>query len=48
MPNPTSTALHECLGYRLAGTFHEVGFKFGRYGDVGWYELDVSGPEDRT
>lgn len=42
-PNPVSVAMHEAYGYRLVGTFREVGFKFGRYWDVSWYEKDLSG-----
>jgi phosphinothricin acetyltransferase len=38
LPNPASVALHEKLGYEYVGTFTEVGFKFDRYWDVGWYE----------
>ncbi len=44
LPNAASIALHERLGFRLAGTYREVGFKLGRYWDVSWYERDVSGP----
>lgn len=38
MPNPASVALHERLGFRKAATYTEVGFKFGRYWDVCWFE----------
>jgi phosphinothricin acetyltransferase len=41
LPNPESVALHERLGFRLVATYHEVGFKFGRYWDVNWYEKEV-------
>jgi phosphinothricin acetyltransferase len=37
-PNEVSVMLHKNLGYRYVGTYHEVGFKFGRYHDVAWYE----------
>ena len=43
LPNPGSIALHERIGFSPVGTFREVGFKFGRYWDVRWYEKDVSG-----
>ncbi len=43
LPNARSVALHESLGFTLAGTFREVGLKFGKYWDVSWYEKDVSG-----
>jgi phosphinothricin acetyltransferase len=37
-PNPVSVNLHESLGLSHAGTFRQVGRKFGRWHDVGyWY-----------
>ncbi|REK22690.1 MAG: N-acetyltransferase [Actinobacteria bacterium] len=39
VPNPPSVALHERLGFRHVGTFHEVGRKFDRWLDVAFYEL---------
>ncbi len=41
LPNQGSIALHERLGFKLAGTFHEVGSKFGKYRDVSWYEKEL-------
>lgn len=41
LPNEASVALHESLGFHLAGTYREVGHKFGRYWDVAWYERDL-------
>jgi phosphinothricin acetyltransferase len=38
LPNDASVALHERFGFRAAGTFHEVGHKFGSWWDVRWYE----------
>ena len=38
LPNDASVALHERCGFRAAGTFREVGRKFGRWWDVRWYE----------
>ena len=38
LPNDGSVALHEAFGFRHIGTFDEVGFKFGRWHDVGWWE----------
>lgn len=43
LPNDASIALHERLGFAQVATFHEVGFKFGKYWDVAWYEKDLSG-----
>ena len=42
LPNPESIALHERMGFQLAGTFREVGFKFGKYLDVAWYQKNFS------
>lgn len=37
--NSTSIALHTRLGFRLVGTFREVGHKFGRWLDLACVEL---------
>ncbi len=37
LPNPASLALHEKFGFREVGVFTEVGRKFDRFWDVGWY-----------
>ncbi len=39
LPNAASVALHERLGFRKIGIFDEVGWKFGRWVDVGYWEL---------
>ncbi len=39
LPNEASVKMHESLGFRQAAHFHEVGFKFGRWIDVGFWEL---------
>ena len=44
LPNPASIRLHERFGFRPIGVFHEVGRKFGRYWDVGWYEKSLRDP----
>jgi phosphinothricin acetyltransferase len=38
LPNQASIGLHRGLGFASVGTFKEVGFKFGRYWDVEWFE----------
>src|ERR1700674_3518113 len=38
LPNPASIALHERLGFGLAGCFSEQGRKFERFWDVAFYE----------
>lgn len=42
--NSASIALHEQLGFAYAGTIHHAGFKFGRWLDLVFYELRLSGP----
>lgn len=39
LPNPASIALHEKLGFVPIGHFREVGWKFDRWVDVGYWEL---------
>lgn len=39
LPNPASVALHERLGFSKVAEFREVGFKFGRWIDVAYWEL---------
>lgn len=43
LPNPGSVALHESLGFVHVGTFHEVGRKFDRWHDVGFWEKRLQG-----
>ncbi len=38
LPNETSIALHEKFGFKKCAEFREVGFKFGRWIDVGYWE----------
>lgn len=39
LPNPASVGLHESFGFRAVGVYHAVGYKFGGWHDVGWWEL---------
>lgn len=41
-PNGASVALHEKLGFEKVALFREVGFKFDRWIDVGYWELQLS------
>lgn len=47
LPNAASVALHERMGFRHAGTFEHVGFKFGQWHDVGFWSLQLA-PETPT
>ena len=42
LPNDASVALHEKLGFEKAGHFVEVGRKFDRWVDVGYWSLALS------
>lgn len=42
LPNAASVALHEGLGFRKIGHFSEVGRKFDRWIDVGYWELTMA------
>jgi len=39
LPNATSVALHEKLGFAKVAEFKQVGFKLGRWVDVAYWEL---------
>lgn len=41
-PNERSVVLHERLGFRKVAHFSEVGFKFGRWVDVGYWQMSLS------
>jgi L-amino acid N-acyltransferase YncA len=43
LPNEASVALHEKFGLKQVARFEEVGFKFGRWVDVGYWERRLSG-----
>ncbi len=38
VPNPASVALHLGLGFTPIGTYSEIGFKYGHYIDVDWFQ----------
>lgn len=42
LPNAASVGLHEAMGFRHLGTYEEVGFKFGRWRDVGWWQRPLN------
>ena len=41
-PNAASVALHEGLGFTYVGVFRAVGFKFGRWHDVAFWERELA------
>jgi phosphinothricin acetyltransferase len=46
MANSASIALHEKFGFTHAGTVQQAGFKFGRWLDLGFYQLVLDTPAD--
>lgn len=42
LPNDASVALHEKMGYEKVAHFREVGFKFGRWRDVGYWQKTLA------
>jgi len=42
LPNAASVALHEAAGFVHFATYSEVGFKFGRWHDVGWWQRPLA------
>jgi phosphinothricin acetyltransferase len=42
LPNDPSISLHEAVGFRRGGVFREVGFKQGRWIDVGWWQCELN------
>lgn len=42
LPNPASVALHERLGFRLAGMFPDIGYKHEQWIPVGYWRRDLA------
>jgi L-amino acid N-acyltransferase len=45
LANQASIALHLKLGFKHAGTIEQAGFKFGRWLDLGFYQLLLATPD---
>lgn len=41
LPNQASISLHEKLGFTKSGVLKEVGFKFEKWIDVGYWQLEI-------
>ena len=39
LPNKESVSFHESMGFKPVGVYHNIGYKFGKYYDTGWWEL---------
>jgi L-amino acid N-acyltransferase YncA len=46
LPNRGSVALHEAVGFVPLTVYREVGFKAGRWHDVGWWQRRLRTPPD--
>lgn len=44
LPNEASIKLHESVGFRRAGVYREVGYKHGRWIDVGIWQCELNEP----
>lgn len=42
LPNDPSVALHESLGFQWFATYEKVGYKLGRWKNVGWWRLVIN------
>jgi len=42
MPNEKSEKLHLSLGFKPAGTYHNTGYKCGKWRDVTWFEKQIT------
>ncbi len=41
-PNEKSVGLHEVMGFSYLGTFPEIGFKHGKWHDLGWWRRPLA------
>jgi len=44
LPNEASVRLHERVGFRLVGVYRDIGYKLGRWHDVGRYACPLADP----
>lgn len=42
LPNMKSKSFHEAFGFKMVGVYKNVGYKHGKWHDVGWYALDIA------
>jgi L-amino acid N-acyltransferase YncA len=41
LPNPGSIGVHESVGFQQVSIFPKIGFKFGKWLDVGWWQAEL-------
>jgi L-amino acid N-acyltransferase YncA len=44
LPNEASVCLHESIGFLPVGVYRNIGYKLGRWWDVGWWQLSLKEP----
>jgi len=44
--NEMSIKMHKKLGFKYSGTIHKAGFKFGKWLNLAFYQLELKGPKD--
>jgi len=42
LPNDKSVAFHESCGFKHFATYEQVGYKLGRWKNVGWWRLIIN------
>jgi L-amino acid N-acyltransferase YncA len=42
LPNPASVHLHEAMGFVRVGVYRQIGYKFGKWHDVAWFERELA------
>lgn len=42
LPNDPSVAFHESMGFRYFATYEKVGYKLGKWKNVGWWQLQLN------
>jgi phosphinothricin acetyltransferase len=41
LPNPASVGLHSAFGFAPVGVYRDIGYKMGRWHDVGWFQAEI-------
>ena len=44
LPNEKSIGIHEKIGFSKIAEYHNVGFKLGKWWNVGWWEMELLKP----
>jgi phosphinothricin acetyltransferase len=48
LPNQSSVRLHEALGFEPVGVYRRIGWKAGAWHDVGWWQRQLIGAQQRV